>query len=66
MIDNYSRLYEAWRREKQRIDIQPLQENFHAAIAEYIAQLREQTKTADKSADLHRSEKSPLIEHRAV
>jgi DNA replication factor GINS len=49
MIDNYSRLYDAWRREKQRIDIQPLQENFHAAIAEYITQLREQTKTADKS-----------------
>lgn len=49
MIDNYSRLYDAWRREKQRIDIQPLQENFHAAIAEYITQLREQTKTVDKS-----------------
>ncbi len=49
MTDNYTRLYEAWRKEKQRIDIQPLQENFHAAIAEYIIQLREQMKTVDKS-----------------
>lgn len=49
MIDNYSRLYEAWRRERQRIDIQPLQENFHVAIVEYVTQLREQTKSADKA-----------------
>ncbi len=49
MTDNYTRLYEAWRKEKQRIDIQPLQENFHASIAEYVTQLREQTKTVDKS-----------------
>ena len=49
MTDNYTWLYEAWRREKQRMDIQPLQENFHTAIIEYVAQLREQIKTVDKS-----------------
>ena len=49
MTDKYSLLYEAWRRERQRTDIQPLQENFHSTLAAYVAQIREQSKSADKS-----------------
>jgi DNA replication factor GINS len=49
VTDNYTALYEAWRREKHRSDVQPLPEGFHAAMAGYIQALREQQKAADKA-----------------
>ncbi|HIH88170.1 TPA: hypothetical protein HA344_03050 [Candidatus Bathyarchaeota archaeon] len=49
MTDEYRTLYESWRREKQRQDIQPLPEGFYAAMTSYTTQLREQSRTLDKA-----------------
>ncbi len=49
MTDEYHALYDSWRREKQRPDIQPLPEGFYAAMTAYATQLREQIRSADKS-----------------
>ncbi len=49
MTDEYRTLYESWRREKQRQDIQPLPEGFYAAMTAYTTQLREQSQTLDKA-----------------
>jgi DNA replication factor GINS len=49
MTDEYPALYEAWRREKQRPDIQPLPEGFHTTMNAYTTQLREQSRTIDKT-----------------
>ncbi|MCX6648687.1 MAG: hypothetical protein NTV61_04780 [Candidatus Bathyarchaeota archaeon] len=49
MTDEYRTLYDSWRREKQRPDIQPLPEGFYGAMAGYATQLREQSRTVDKT-----------------
>jgi DNA replication factor GINS len=49
MTDEYRILYDAWKREKQRPDIQPLPEGFYAAMTNYTTQLREQSRTQDKT-----------------
>jgi DNA replication initiation complex subunit (GINS family) len=49
MTDEYKTLYDSWRREKQRLDIQPLPEGFYGAMTIYVAQLREQSRTVDKT-----------------
>jgi len=49
MTDEYKILYDSWRREKQRSEIQPLPEGFYHAMAGYVTQLREQFQTLDKS-----------------
>ncbi len=48
MTDEYKTLYDSWRREKQRPDIQPLPEGFYGAMTIYVTQLREQSRTVDK------------------
>jgi len=49
MTEEYKILYESWRREKQRQEIQPLPEGFFSAMAAYVNQLREQSRTIDKT-----------------
>jgi DNA replication factor GINS len=49
MTDEYRTLYDSWRREKQRQDIQPLLEGFYGAMSEYATRLREQGRTTDKT-----------------
>jgi len=49
MTDEYRILYESWRREKQRPDMQPLLEGFYAGMTAYATQLKEQARSADKS-----------------
>jgi DNA replication factor GINS len=49
MTDEYRILYDSWKKEKQRPDIQPLPEGFYAAMTSYSTQLREQNRTADKN-----------------
>jgi DNA replication factor GINS len=49
MTDEYKILYDSWRKEKQRPDIQPLPEGFYAAMTGYVTQLKEQNKNTDKS-----------------
>jgi DNA replication initiation complex subunit (GINS family) len=46
----YDRLLEAWRRERHRRDLQPLQEGFYGEMTDYVSQLREQTRMIDKSS----------------
>jgi len=46
----YDRLLEAWRRERHRSDLQPLQEGFYGEMTDYVSQLREQTRMADKTS----------------
>jgi DNA replication factor GINS len=50
MTENYRILYDSWRRERQRQEIQPLPEGFYSMMASYLIQLREQGRTADKSS----------------
>lgn len=50
MTEWYRTLYDAWRRERQRPDLQPLPEGFHQAMAGYITQLREQSRAAEKTS----------------
>ena len=50
MTDNYHMLNESWKRERQRREIQPLPEGFYSAMATYITQLREQSRTTDKTS----------------
>ncbi|MFA5868813.1 MAG: hypothetical protein WC941_03855 [Candidatus Bathyarchaeia archaeon] len=50
MTESYRTLYDAWRRERQRPDIQPLPEGFRQAMAGYITQLREQNRAAEKTS----------------
>lgn len=50
MTDNYHVLNESWKRERQRREIQPLPEGFYSAMAIYITQLREQSRTTDKTS----------------
>jgi DNA replication factor GINS len=49
MTDEYRTLYESWKKERQRPDIQPLPEGFYTAMAGYATQLREQSRTVDKT-----------------
>jgi DNA replication factor GINS len=49
MTEEYKLLYESWRRERQRQEIQPLQEGFFSAMAAYVTQIREQGRTTDKT-----------------
>ena len=50
MTDNYHVLNESWKRERQRREIQPLPEGFYSAMATYITQLREHSRTTDKTS----------------
>ena len=49
MTDEYRTLYDSWRKEKQRPDIQPLAEGFYTAMTSYLTQLKEQNRTVDKN-----------------
>ena len=49
MTEEYKILYESWRREKQRQEIQPLPDGFFSTMAAYVAQLREQSRTTEKT-----------------
>jgi DNA replication factor GINS len=57
MTDEYKTLFDSWRRERQRPDIQPLHEGFYTSMAGYASQLREQERTTEKT-----SVKGKLIE----
>ncbi|MDH5690955.1 MAG: hypothetical protein OEY81_05960, partial [Candidatus Bathyarchaeota archaeon] len=44
----YDELYEAWKKEKENVEIQRLQKNFYAKIAEYVKKIREERRMLDK------------------
>jgi len=50
MTDEYRTLFDSWRRERQRQDIQPLHEGFYTSMAGYASILREQERTEEKTS----------------
>ena len=44
----YDELYEAWKNEKENLEIQRLPKNFYAKIAEYVKKIREERRMLDK------------------
>ena len=47
-INLYDELYEAWKKEKENVEIQRLPKNFYAKIAEYVKKIREERRMLDK------------------
>jgi len=43
----YDELYEAWKKEKENVEIQRLQKNFYAKIADYVKKIREDRRMLD-------------------
>ncbi|MCS7120749.1 MAG: hypothetical protein RMJ07_05915 [Nitrososphaerota archaeon] len=43
----YDELINAWRNEKEKTEIQPLEKNFYSRIAEYIKRIREERRMLD-------------------
>jgi len=44
----YDKLFDAWRKEKENMEIQPLPRDFYANLAEYIMKLREESRMLDE------------------
>lgn len=44
----YEELYEAWRRERESIEIQTLPRDFYARLADYMRKMREESRMLDK------------------
>jgi DNA replication factor GINS len=44
----YGELYEAWKEEKENVEIQRLQKNFYAKIADYVKKIREERRMLDE------------------
>lgn len=44
----YKKLYEAWEREKESLDIHVLPNDFYTKLAEYIKKMREESRMLDK------------------
>ena len=47
-INLYDGLYEAWKTEKENVEIQRLPKNFHAKIADYVKKIREERRMLDE------------------
>lgn len=45
----YDELYEAWKKEKENVEIQRVPKNFYAKIAEYMKKTREERRMLDKN-----------------
>ena len=50
MTELYSKLLDAWKKERQSEELQALPEGFYAEMVEYASQLREQTRMIDKTS----------------
>ena len=44
----YNELYEAWKKEKENLEIQRLPEDFYARLAEYMQKIREESRMLDE------------------
>jgi len=44
----YNELYEAWKKEKENLEIQELPRDFYARLAEYMKKIREESRMLDK------------------
>jgi len=54
----YNELYEAWKREKDNAEIQPLPKDFYSKLAEYMRKIREEGRMLDE-----KTTKSRLLTH---
>jgi len=54
----YDELYEAWKKEKENVELQGLPKNFYAKIAEYVKKIREERRMLDK-----KTTKAKLLNH---
>jgi len=45
----YDELYEAWKREKENVELQRVPKNFYAKVAEYVKKIREERRMLDKN-----------------
>jgi len=50
MTERYSRLLEAWKRERHSTTVQPLTDSFYSEMSEYASRLREQTRMLEKGS----------------
>jgi len=44
----YNELYEAWRREKENVDLQLLPKDFYVKLGEYVRRIREESRLLDE------------------
>lgn len=44
----YDELYEAWKKEKENIELQPLPKDFYSKLADYVKSLREESRMLDR------------------
>jgi len=47
-INLYNELYEAWKKEKESVEIQKLPRNFYAKLADYVKKIREESRMLDE------------------
>lgn len=47
-INLYDELYEAWKKEKESVEIQKLSRNFYARLADYVKKIREESRMLDE------------------
>jgi len=45
----YDELYEAWKREKENVELQRVPKNFYAKVADYVKKIREERRMLDKN-----------------
>jgi len=46
--DMYDELYEAWKKEKENMELQPLPKDFYSKLADYVKSLREERRMLDR------------------
>lgn len=44
----YDELYEAWQKEKQNVEVQPLTRDFYVRLADYLRKLKEESRMLDQ------------------
>lgn len=54
----YDEVYDAWKKEQENIELQPLTKDFYARLAAYVKRIREETKMLDE-----KTAKAKLIKH---
>ncbi len=54
----YSEVYDAWKKEQENVELQPLTKDFYARLAGYVKKIREETKMLDE-----KTAKAKLIKH---
>lgn len=54
----YDELYEAWKKEKENVEIQRVPKNFYGKLAEYVKKIREERRMLDKNTT-----KAKLLKH---